>query len=209
MVYSYISVVLWREVWSFLTCQMPTLQSIFPSAAHFHLMTFVINIHLFHPYDTHSSPLTYSYPLRPISLVASLWSPVPTPPKSSLPHPSDLLFAILTLFSLSHPFSTLLQSSSVLGWAEQTWTTLSLLWSLANDREQAKNPLKKVKGGSGDDTSIKRYVLAFTQTGMDICACAPTLSALLTRRSTYACGHMHKVRHTQTEARALKTYCNI
>lgn len=96
IVYSYISVVHCREVWSFCTCLQLTLLSIFSSLAHFYLMQFFISIHLFYPYDIYSSLLIYSYSLCPISLVGFQRSPVPTPPKSSLPH-------LLPLCSLASP----------------------------------------------------------------------------------------------------------
>ena len=130
MVYSYISVVLWREVWSFPTCLQPLC---YPYFLHQHTLISRSLLSIPTYSDTHPSPLTYSYPLRPISLVGSQRSPVPTPPKSSLPHLSP------NSSPLSHPFSTLPLSLSVLGRSEQHCRCCGHRL-MTRGCEQAKNP---------------------------------------------------------------------
>ena len=107
MVCSYISVVLWREVWSFPTCAQPTLLSIFPSAAHVHLAPFIINIHLFHPCDTHSSLtspiLTLLAPFHSLALSDHLSPPLLN--QASLIYQKPSLHYLHPFFSPPHPFS--------------------------------------------------------------------------------------------------------
>lgn len=108
MVCSYISVVLWREVWSFSVCAQPTLLSIFPSAAHVHLAPFIINIHLFHPCDTHSSLtspiLTLLAPFHSLALSDHLSPPLLN--QASLIYQKTLSSLSSSLFSPPHPFSS-------------------------------------------------------------------------------------------------------
>lgn len=160
---------------------------------------------IWHPFISH---LTYSYPLRPISLVGSQWSPVPTSPKSSLPHLSNPLFSILSSFSFSHPFATMPLSLSVLGGAEQIWTMLSRLWSLANDK-RLRTSQKPIKGKKRkerkkereDDIPLLRDMHAHSMPLVRV-----NKHHAHGERSKSACAHMHKARQTQTEARAYNRY---
>lgn len=139
MLKSYISVTFQMEVWCFLTRSI--LLALFSSLAHARLMQ-SITIDQFLSHATRLSPLTYSYPLCPISLVGSQRSPFPTPSWIELSHPS----LIFTFFCASHLFPTMLLSFLVeLSRSERKKTPHCSCcghWLMKGGCDSAKKPLK-------------------------------------------------------------------
>lgn len=139
MLKSYISVTFQMEVWCFLTRSI--LLALFSSLAHARLMQ-SITIDQFLSRATRLSPLTYSYPLCPISLVGSQRSPFPTPSWIELSHPS----LIFTFFCASHLFPTMLLSFLVeLSRSERKKTPHCSCcghWLMKGGCDSAKKPLK-------------------------------------------------------------------
>lgn len=139
MLKSYISVTFQMEVWCFLTRSI--LLALFSSLAHACLMQ-SITIDQFLSRATRLSPITYSYPLCPISLVGSQRSPFPTPSWIELSHPS----LIFTFFCASHLFPTMLLSFLVeLSRSERKKTPHCSCcghWLMKGGCDSAKKPLK-------------------------------------------------------------------
>lgn len=75
----------------------------------------------------------------------------------------------------------MLLSYSVLGWAEEIWTALLLLWSPGNDKEMWANQKHL------EDKRKKRDRYLYPPQ-------SHTNGHLWTNRREYACSHMHKVR---------------